>query len=74
MKTVYEVQKLLIKFGTVIYTGNRIGDLQLMDSELDELFNHHMINKNDYTHAKLLLRKEITKLTEKKGEGSCRRE
>jgi uncharacterized protein YqgQ len=68
MKTVYEVQKLLIKFGTVIYTGNRIGDLELMESELEELFQHQFISNDEYIQAKLLLKKEITKLRSTKGE------
>jgi len=70
MKTVYEVQKLLIKFGTVIYTGNRTGDLELMESEVEELFQHQFISNDEYIQAKLLLKKEITKLKAAKGEAN----
>jgi len=69
MKTVYEVQKFLMKFGTVIYTGNRIGDLELMESELEEIFQHNFISNNEYLQAKLLLKKEITRLNSIKGDG-----
>jgi uncharacterized protein YqgQ len=62
MKTIYEVQKILMRFGAVIYTGNRIGDLELMETELEELFQHQFINNDEYTQAKLLLKKEITRL------------
>ncbi|MFA1820413.1 YqgQ family protein [Virgibacillus oceani] len=68
MKTVYEVQKLLMKFGTVIYTGNRIGDLELMESELEELFQHQFISNDEYLQAKLLLKKEVRRLSSKKGD------
>lgn len=68
MKTVYEVQKLLMKFGTVIYTGNRIGDLKLMETELEELFQHQFISNDEYTQAKLLLKKETVRLNSEKGE------
>jgi len=66
MKSIYEVQNLLMKFGSVIYTGNRIGDLELMESELKELFQHQMINSEAYTQAKLLLKKEISRLNNEK--------
>ncbi|WP_164216112.1 YqgQ family protein [Virgibacillus sp. YIM 98842] len=66
MKSVYEIQNLLMKFGSVIYTGNRIGDLELMESELEELFHYQMINSEEYTQAKLLLKKEITRLSNEK--------
>lgn len=66
MESIYEVQKLLLRFGTVIYTGNRIGDLEMMESELNELFQHQMINKDEYMKARLLLKNEITKLSNEK--------
>ncbi|PAV29066.1 hypothetical protein CIL05_13915 [Virgibacillus profundi] len=68
MKTIYDVQQLLKKYGTFIYTGDRIGDLELMNMEINELFQLKFIHKEDYIQAKLLLRKEITRLSnEKKG-------
>ncbi len=34
MLSIYDIQQLLKKFGTIIYTGDRIADLQLMQDEL----------------------------------------
>ena len=37
MKTIYDIQQYLKKFGAIIYTGDRIADLQLMEMEVQEL-------------------------------------
>ncbi len=36
MKSVYDIQQLLKKFGTIIYVGDRLGDLELMEMEIKE--------------------------------------
>ncbi|MEH7441105.1 YqgQ family protein [Heyndrickxia sp. MSNUG] len=59
MKTIYEIQQFLKKFGTIIYIGDRVSDLELMESELKELFNSQLIETNVYQTAILLLRHEI---------------
>ncbi|MBD1222799.1 YqgQ family protein [Virgibacillus halodenitrificans] len=59
MKSMYDIRQLLKKFGTYIYTGNKIGDLELMEMEIEELQNYGFIQKEDYISAKLLLRKEM---------------
>ncbi|CDO01895.1 hypothetical protein BN988_00347 [Oceanobacillus picturae] len=66
MKTIYDVQQLLKRYGTFVYTGNRLGDLELMDMELTELYKWDFINGEDYTMAKLLLRSEISKVEKEK--------
>ncbi|MCM3738733.1 YqgQ family protein [Oceanobacillus luteolus] len=58
MKTVYDVRMLLKKFGTFIYSRNRIGDLVLMESELEELAKMNFISKEEYINGKLILQKE----------------
>ncbi|GAA0417036.1 YqgQ family protein [Virgibacillus sp. AGTR] len=62
MESIYDIQQLLKKYGTFIYTGNRIGDLEIMAMELDELYKLQFIRNDDYLQAKLLLRKEIEAL------------
>ena len=37
MISIFTIEQLLKKFGTIIYMGNRIADLQLMQDELREL-------------------------------------
>ncbi|APC50228.1 DUF910 family protein [Virgibacillus halodenitrificans] len=59
MKSMYDIRQLLKKFGTYIYTGNKIGDLELMEMEIEELQKYGFIQKEDYISAKLLLRKEM---------------
>jgi uncharacterized protein YqgQ len=68
MNTVYDVQQILKRFGTFIYTGNRLGDMELMQSEIIELYKFGFIDVNDYRLAILILRKEINRLNTEKGE------
>jgi uncharacterized protein YqgQ len=65
MKTVYEIQQYLKQFGTIIYIGDRVADLELMESELKELYQSQLIDPKDYSAAKLILRHEIQFLKEK---------
>jgi uncharacterized protein YqgQ len=56
MNSLYDVQKLLIKYGTVIYIGDRIADLEMMEEELRELYQSQLIEANDYKIAQLIVR------------------
>lgn len=58
MKNVYDVQMLLKRFGTFIYTRDRIGDLILMENELNELYKWNFITQQEFTAGKLILQKE----------------
>lgn len=66
LKTIYDIQQLLKQFGTIIYIGDRLADLQLMESEVTELFRSQLIDIKDYQMALLLLRQEIQKEIDKK--------
>jgi len=69
LKTIYEIQQFLKKFGTIIYIGDRVSDLELMKSELKELFHSQLIETRDYQTALLLLRHEIQlEKTKRKGD------
>jgi len=61
IKTVYDVQQLLKRFGIIIYVGERLSDLELMDSEVKELYKMGLIQKDDFQMALLILRMEIGK-------------
>ncbi|PFN07652.1 MULTISPECIES: YqgQ family protein [Bacillus cereus group] len=61
MISIYDIQQLLKKFGTIIYTGDRIADLQLMQDELRELNQAQLIEPKDYQTALFLLKQEIQK-------------
>jgi len=64
MKTVYDVQQILKKFGTYIYTGDRLGDLNLMSLEINELYASGFIEKSEYQMAILILKREINKVND----------
>ncbi|ALX48080.1 YqgQ family protein [Lentibacillus amyloliquefaciens] len=68
MKTIYDVRQLLKRFGTIIYIGDRTADLELMESEIKELYQLQCIGTEEYQKALLLLRKEARRLSEQKGE------
>jgi uncharacterized protein YqgQ len=58
MKTIYDIQQFLKQYGTIIYVGDRLADLELMEEELTEIFNSQLIDIKDYQMALLLLRHE----------------
>ncbi|GGK03304.1 hypothetical protein GCM10007063_26890 [Lentibacillus kapialis] len=70
MKTVYDVQQLLKRFGTIIYVGNRIADLELMEAEIKELYQVQIIEAYEYRDALLILRGEASRLRGEKGANS----
>ncbi|KQL53542.1 hypothetical protein AN964_08555 [Heyndrickxia shackletonii] len=61
MKTVYDVQQLLKRFGIIIYVGERVLDLELMATEIKELYKMGLIQKDEFQNALLILRMEIEK-------------
>ena len=65
MKTIYDVQQFLKKFGVFIYVGNRIADLELMEMEIREIYKSQLMDTKDYQMAMLLLRHEIQTLKDK---------
>ncbi|AGT32783.1 hypothetical protein M493_12685 [Geobacillus genomosp. 3] len=58
MKTVYDVQQLLKQFGTIIYVGDRLADLELMEEEVKELYESQLIDVKQLQAALLILRHE----------------
>ena len=68
MKTLYDVQQLLEKYGILVHIGKRIWDIELMALELDNINKAGLIDQHDYMIAKLILRREyrIEELNEKK--------
>lgn len=66
MKNMINVYELLKKFGTIIYTGDRIGDLELMEDELKELYKSNMIEAKQLQTAILIIKSEISRLNARK--------
>ncbi len=59
MKTIYDIQQFLKRFGTIIYVGDRVADLELMEVELKELYQSQLIELREFQTALLILRQEI---------------
>lgn len=66
MQTIYDIQQYLKKFNIYIYTGNRIGDLELMAMEIAELYHLGIIEIEDFRMAQFLIQREIRILKEGK--------
>jgi len=66
MKNMIDVYDLLKQFGTFIYTGDRIGDLELIEDEIKELYRSRMIEQAQFQSAILIIRHEVSKLTTRK--------
>ncbi|MDF1510546.1 YqgQ family protein [Robertmurraya sp. DFI.2.37] len=64
MKSIYDIQQFLKRFGTIIYVGDRIATLELMEEELKDLYQSQLIETKDFQTALLLLRHEIRMLKE----------
>ena len=58
MRTLYDVQQLLKRFGIYVYVGSRLYDIELMAIELKNLYDAQVIDKKAYQDAALVLRRE----------------
>lgn len=67
MQTIYDIQQFLKKYGTIIYVGDRAGDLQLMKAEIKELYQSQLIREQEFDSAMRLLNHEIQFLMENRG-------
>lgn len=54
----YDVQQLLKRFGTIIYTRDRLADIDLMEMELRELYKLQLIEMDTFKDALFALRTE----------------
>lgn len=56
-----DVQKLLKRFGVIIYTGDRLDDIALMEIEIGDLYEFKLIEAEEFIKAKSILAKEYLK-------------
>lgn len=54
MKRLYDVQQLLKRFGIIIYMGNRLYDIEMMQIELNRVYQAGLLDME----AELVLRRE----------------
>lgn len=59
MNNYLDVLQLLKRFGVFIYTGDQKTDIELMISEVKELYDTGLIMKEDYMPALLILKREL---------------
>lgn len=62
MNTFYDVQQFLKGYGTIIYTGDRLGDIELMSEEIQELRNSKLIDDDSFKQANLVFQEEMKKI------------
>lgn len=61
MKTYYDVQQLLRRFGILVYMGNRLYDIEMSRIELEKVHEQSLIETGDFLAADLVLRQESAK-------------
>lgn len=57
IKNFNDVQKLLLQFGTLIYTRDKEADIDMMEDELKELRERGLIEVETYMSALMILKK-----------------
>lgn len=62
MNDYFSVLQLLKRFGIYVYTGDRKADIEMIQSEVKDLFDNGLLMQEDYLQALLILRKELSKL------------
>lgn len=58
MKTLYDVQQLLKRYGIVVYMGNRLYDIEMMKLELSQIYQAGILDRAEYLEAEIVLRRE----------------
>lgn len=58
MKSTYDIRQLLKRFGIYIYTGTKMGDIEVMENEIRDLYQYQLIDVSTYRQALLVLRSE----------------
>ncbi|MFB9973074.1 DUF910 family protein [Allobacillus sp. SKP2-8] len=61
METFLDVLQLLKKYGVFIYIGDRLAEFNLMEQEINELYQNKLISNEEYMRALLIIKKERRK-------------
>ncbi|MBD8071352.1 YqgQ family protein [Bacillus sp. PS06] len=56
-----DIRNMLKKYGSFIYTGDKIADLEMMEMEIRELYQSQLLEPKDYQMALLILMQEMKK-------------
>ncbi len=58
MKSYYDVQQLLKRFGILVYMGNRLYDIDMSRLELAKIYENGLIGRKEFLQADLILHQE----------------
>jgi uncharacterized protein YqgQ len=58
IKNILQVKDLLRRFGITIYTGDRMGDYEMMEDELRELYTEKLLELQEFSSAMSVLKRE----------------
>ncbi|MBP1043726.1 ROK family glucokinase [Vagococcus sp. BWB3-3] len=58
METLYDVQQLLKSYGTVVYLGKRLWDIEMIGIEIDSLYQAGILELTTYQQIKMILTRE----------------
>lgn len=58
LKTLYDVQQLLKKYGILVHVGKRKWDIELMAIELDNIYRAGVLDQRTFLNAKMILNRE----------------
>ncbi|MED3762919.1 YqgQ family protein [Ureibacillus sp. FSL K6-8385] len=66
MKNILDIRNLLKRYGSFIYTGDRLGDLMMMEDEIRELYKSQLLDPKEFQSALLIIRNEMKMEEERK--------
>lgn len=66
IENMQDIRQYLKRFGTFVYTKNRIGYLRMMEADIKELYEAGILDVREYQKARHILRAEELRL-EKEG-------
>ncbi|MTV22483.1 YqgQ family protein [Staphylococcus delphini] len=55
LNTFYDVLQLLKKFGFIIYFDNKADMLEMIEQEIQTLYRHELITRDEFVQSKLLI-------------------
>ncbi|SDC32990.1 Uncharacterized protein YqgQ [Melghirimyces thermohalophilus] len=58
IRNMADVRKLLKNFSFMVYTGDRLGDLELMEEELSDLRQSGLLEQKAFLQARMVIQQE----------------
>ncbi|MBE3554661.1 MAG: DUF910 family protein [Thermicanus sp.] len=58
IRNMVDVRKFLGRYGYFIYTGEPLGDLEMIKDEVKEMFQAHILDKEDYIRLMKVIARE----------------